>query len=95
MQLVGQQAARWTAPDLRLVRSCTRGRRVRVRLIGRDTELVRDVRFEIGQRLAARDTAAPFTKTLRRRAGARSVRAVAVLQAGPLRVIARRSLPRC
>lgn len=55
--------------------------------------------FKLGKRLAARDTAGRFEKTVRRRDLARTrskeLRAVVYLSAGPRRVIVARSLPRC
>ncbi len=99
VSLVEQQAKRWTAPDLRLTRRCVGKGRLRVRLTGADAELVRDVNFKLGRRLAARDTTLGFEKILARRDLARTrskeLRAVAYLTAGPARVIAARSLPRC
>ncbi|MBA2348454.1 MAG: DUF3089 domain-containing protein [Solirubrobacterales bacterium] len=99
VSLVAQQAKRWTEPDLRLTRRCVGQGRLRVRLEGPDAELVRDVNFKLGKRLAARDTAGRFEKTVRPRDLARTrskeLRAVAYLTAGPPRVIAERSLPRC
>ena len=86
------------APQLRLVRRCLRGR-LRVELRG-DVDRVRDVNFKFGKRLIARETSAPFRRTLSRRARrstkARRLRAVAYVRGGrPFRVILARSLPRC
>jgi DNA-binding beta-propeller fold protein YncE len=77
------------SPDVRLAQRCLRGGRLRVRLTG-ETRRVRRVTFRIGA-VAARDSAAPFARTLGRatlgpRRG-RRVRAVAELTGGvPARV---------
>lgn len=86
------------APQLRLVRRCTRGR-LRAELRG-DVDRVRDVSFKVGRRLVARDTAAPFRRLLPRRAlrtrRVQRLRAVASLRdGGPPRTVLSRTLPRC
>jgi hypothetical protein len=77
------------SPRLRLRRHCTGGGRLRVQLFG-ETRRVRSVSFRIGA-VAARDSAAPFVHTFKRRTLAsrrgRRVRAVAELTGGlPARV---------
>ena len=97
--LVREQAERWTAPQVRLTRTCARGG-LRVQLTGRDAEFVRDASFKLGRRLAARDADGAFDQViprrLLRRTRARAVRAVAYLRAGqPARTVLERTLPRC
>jgi hypothetical protein len=81
---------------MRLTRRCGRGGRLGVALTG-DVGGVRDVSFKFGRRLVARDTAAPFRRTIRartvRRTRARQLRAIAY--AGGDRVVLSRTLPRC
>jgi hypothetical protein len=94
----GERGGEDAAPRLRLVRRCTRGR-LRVAVRG-DVDQLRDVSFKFGRRLIARDTAAPFRRTLPRRAlratRAKRLRAVAYVRDGrPLRMILARRLPRC
>ena len=90
----------WPGLDLRLSRRCTAGGGLRMALVGRDTDRVRDVNFKFGTRLVARDTEPGFVRvaprrTLRR-ARARELRAVVYLRDRPPseRVVLSRSLPR-
>ena len=91
----------WPGLDLKLSRRCMRGGRLRVELVGRDTDRVRDVNFKLGTRLAARDTEPGFVRVLPRRAlqraRSRTLRAVVYLRdrAPSERVILSRTVPRC
>ncbi|WP_205697035.1 MBL fold metallo-hydrolase [Conexibacter sp. SYSU D00693] len=86
------------APRLQLTRRCAGGR-LRVELRG-DVDAVRDVRFTLGRRQVARDTAAPFRQTIARpalsRSASRRLRAVVDLREGRgERTVPARSRPRC
>jgi hypothetical protein len=99
VSLVDQQAQRWTSPQLRLARRCVDGR-LRVRLDGRDAELVRDVTFRLGGRVVGRARAAAgLERTVARRTLARirsrTLRATARLDAGPRQVELARRAPSC
>ncbi len=99
VSLVGQQARRWTEPDLALTRRCVGRGRLRVRLAGAEAEFVRDVNFKFGKRRVARDRTPAFDRTLSGRTvastRAKTLRAIVYLEAGPKRVILERTLPSC
>ena len=73
----------------RLTRRCLRDGRLRVAVTGD----VRRVSFHFGNRRVARDTRAPFVRTIARRTRARRLSAVVRTSAG--RITLRRTLPRC
>ena len=86
------------ARKLRLTRRCTGRGRLVVGLAG-DVSRVRRVAFKLGKRRVARDTTAPFRRSLGRRKlrrhAAPTVRLRAVVRRGTGRVVLGRSLPRC
>ena len=99
VSLVAQQAERWTDPQIRLVRRCVGGGRLRVGLGGRDREFARGVSLTAGRRLA-QGAGPAFTRTLSRRTVrrllGRRLRAEVSLGLGaPERMVLTRSLPRC
>jgi hypothetical protein len=93
VSLVGQQARRFAHPEVAFTRRCATARRVRLRLTGNDTDLVTGVDFKVGKHRVARDTSAPFDRTIARRALGRrgALRAVVTLARGEQqrRVLAR------
>jgi triacylglycerol lipase len=87
------------AASLSLTRRCASGRRLQIALTG-DVDAVRRVDFKLGRRLVHRDDAAPFAATVAattpRRARARRLRAIAILDSPPgERRVLSRPLPRC
>jgi hypothetical protein len=100
VSLVGQQAERWVHPEVRLTRRCTGKGRLRVALIGRDSEFVSAATFKLGQRVAGRADRDHLARVLSRRTvrerRARSLRAIVELRYGSAqRLVLRRSLPSC
>jgi YVTN family beta-propeller protein len=79
--------------DVRLTRTCLRGRRLRIAATG-DTDAILRVTFSAGGRRLAGDSAAPYTRTIRypRRA---SGRLVATIETSGEALRRTRSLPTC
>jgi hypothetical protein len=63
VQLVLQQAERWTDPAMKLGQRCTDAG-LRLRLAGRDAEFASEVVFRLGKRRVARDKRRPFKATV-------------------------------
>jgi hypothetical protein len=100
VSFVGQEADRWTHPDVRLERRCVPHGGLRVAVAGRDAGFVSGVAFKVGRRVLARGDAGGLVQSLGsrslRRAGGTQVRAIAQLRYGaPQQLALRRSLPHC